>query len=254
MKTIILTCLLCVVILTGQAQDTLHMFDGSVREGTVVEVTARHIRYIPANAAHDRVYTILLQAVEKIIYADGTVNYLHPSRSPKPPPEWFQSGKEEWAEQFAAAKNMASLSLISILYRGSISMAYERFFKSGDMGIKIPFSVGFTYSEYGFFEGRVLFSSGLAINSYTRRQNNLTTFMGFAVFAGAHEYYPDFPISFDITASAKFFGAEVYYGFRMPLSKRMGVSGQAGIGIGKTEEYNVYSMRLPIDVSLLLRI
>lgn len=75
--------------------------------------------------------------------------------------------------------------------------------------------------------------------------------MGFGVFAGSHKYEPGLPDS-NTNQTAKLFGADVYYGLSIQRNKRFGLSGQVGIGIGKTDAYRSYLFRVPLDISVLV--
>ena len=252
MKHFLITGVLFLSLLASQAQDTLHMRDGRVREGTIVEVTEQNIRYIPANHTENRIFTILLEAVEKITYADGTVHYLHPPELPTHPPELPSTTNEELADRFAAV-NHVSFSLIGITYRGSLSLAYERVFRSGDIAVKIPFSVGFIENDiYSFYEGQSLYRSGLGIHSYRTRRGLSKTFRGGELFAGSYKYFPDV-IDSSIRATARYFGANVYYGLMVYPGKNFGISGQLGIGMARSDQFKRYSFIMPLDFNLVFR-
>lgn len=236
------------------------MVDGRVREVTIVEVSPINITFTNINDPAGTVYTVLRNAVAKIIYADGTVLVM---QAPAMPGHFTQdtiekAGQPERATLFQETdfkRNMVSLSLIDLYFQKSTTFAYERISESGTMGVKIPVSLGFgkltRYGRYyNFYYGPLLWSTGFTVNGYSNIQEYFSTYMGFSLIGGKHRYYENEDYLFyqdPIEGTARFFSGDVFFGAMLQLQHNLSINAQIGAGLGKSQAHKRFHGRLPIN-------
>ncbi len=258
MKNLLFAALLCFFVFFGHGQDTLYMVDGRVREITIVEVNPVNIKFININDPSKTVFKLLRRAVEKIVYADGTILYIDPPNLP----DYTVNGHTLEAvrtETREFKRNLVSVSLFD-LYRRTATITYEHIFKSGEMGLQVPVSWGFLefdpmrdYYNIPHY-GQLMHSAGLTLKIYPYSQEYFTTYAGFSTITGKYTYLNEensnyFLGIFDIRES-RFYLFELHYGAMLRLSENFGVDGKIGVGFGfgKTQEFKGIYMKLPIEI------
>lgn len=152
------------------AQDTLYRDNGVSSLVTILEVNHDQVKYKLFSNPEGPMYVLSKAYIDKIVYASG------------------------WIEEFPGTKTTTSLPVAKVdprttdfgrnfisfdlfdLGSGSITLGYERIFKSGYSSIKLPIS--FAIPGPGRHYVRPLFAAGLEYNLYPTGQGTIRFLYG----------------------------------------------------------------------------
>lgn len=132
------TVLVCTVLVTTTyAQDELHMRNGKIIEGKVIEVLPRTVTYKKYDNQDGPTYTINKADVAKIAYENGSVDDWYPTRE-----EVIRTKKQR-----NYGNNILSFMPMQIATGLGIGIAYERVLdKNAVLSFYLPITCAFTQS------------------------------------------------------------------------------------------------------------
>jgi hypothetical protein len=238
------------------AQDTIYRADGSIHLANIISVTSSQIRYKPFDHPDGQTIVLSKDAVSKISYKDGKVDFYRKNWDNSYIP--FKRINQEWVFK----RNNLSLNVTDI-WMTSLSLGYERLFESGNWGFKFPVSVGlrklpdnedyYSISYNNFYDGIKIISSGIALRFYPFGQEKLTYYAGVEYIVGLRRYYDN--IDWNNYQSKKttgtFSGFSVFNGANYNITKNFLLSAQFGIGFGKINNHNSLMLRLPFELNFI---
>jgi hypothetical protein len=163
-----------------KAQDTIIMKDGGVRSGDVYKVTELKVYWISdegdsLNSVADNIHHLKIDGVkiemkprqdllkEAFIYRYNS-----------------QNNERIWSAQ---KKNFVRFNMFNLLIR-NIDLSYERRLFKGIVGIRIPLYYGFAVSDLNDFIRYKNYSSGIDLNFYPLKSNDVALFGGLGIEHG----------------------------------------------------------------------
>jgi len=253
-KFLVILMMLCSSTIL-RAQDTLIKVNNTRILTKVLEINQRDIKYKKFVNPDGPVYIIDRKDVSRILYSNGSVDTIS-NKQVITIPDKVKSDPR--VKDFGL--NYFSLIISDALF-GFASIGYERIFKSGKFGIKIPLSVGFKdlhindsaqYSYYndgwasaGYYNRYKIFSTGLDFYYYTGGQGTLRYFIGPCIEFGQfrYKYYePTYtpPNNYKIKKEIGTYGAIIIKnGMLFQPTKSINVSLTIGAGFYQQEtKYN----------------
>ena len=233
MNKIIAFAFLMITSLTN-AQDVLHMKNDSKLMVKVREINTKEVKYKKYDNLEGPDYSVDKKDVEKIVYENGSIE---------------QVAKK--ADSLEFKSNIISFNYGDLM-KVRANFSYERLFRAGFMGIKIPIAVSFENDNYSYYDDSPLFFSGVDFNFYPYGQKKLTYFTGLAVRMGMTQSYneiiyddytyPYYGSNYRYRPSAFFMGGYVNNGLTLHLTKNFSISSMFGLGIkGKEASGRLYS-------------
>ncbi len=145
----------------GHTQDTMYLIRNNIKRFVKIEeVGGEFIRYVkPGSENREK---IMFKRIRKIILSNGDsiVNHLYSSQQ----------------KIFYVKRNLVSLYLEDMAL-GNLRISYQRLNKTGELGIRIPLSIGYT-SRHDIFWVKQKFGIGLAVDFYPTGQGRFKYFCG----------------------------------------------------------------------------
>lgn len=249
MKTPAYLLLLLLFSVSAFAQDNIYLTDGSKLEGKVNLVSEKTITYKKVDNLNGPDYELDKDDVLLVVYENGTHEVFSDKKKTNSSTSGF--GRHYIAWQFTD------------LLTTNVTLTYEFFNKSGNLGFKLPLSFGFNSNAVHYpgnpeilgTPGRV-FASALELNYYPTGQGKAKYFVGPSLGFGMNRYYDyqDWFIEGDTYASNE----EITRSYRFTFLVNNGVMFQptkhlsitTGLGLGMSsyfdgldeqESYNGYN-------------
>lgn len=238
----------------AHGQDTIFTANYKKIIAKVIEINNDDVKYKKFNLPSDRIYKIDKRDVMKVIYANGVIDTISPKllkqvqKLPVPPP--VKKFDPRAADYF---RNYVYLTATDLFF-GMISGGYERTFKSGKGSMVVPFSFGMvnmgllpetwenrssatTFLPGGayYFRNKI-FSTGIEINYYPKKQGTVKYFIGPALEYGKYNYYvyknnSTLPGYFTIEKlTSQFYTFSFKNGLLIQPSKKFNITTFLGIG------------------------
>lgn len=246
-------------------QDTIYMINEQVIYGKVKTVTPKEISF--KNNSTDTDVTVKRNEVALIVYKNGEKEKINFNR--------LRGGKNILFPGNSDYKNLVEINFVDIAFLNA-SVAYERFFKEGTWGIKIPVSFGVggraQPNEYNIRSSlnvdyifNRIWGTGLEINYYPYQQKRYTMFIGLEGNVGHFNYYTRrmefayynsngnaiYVSKYDKHVGAHYSGT-MHLGGIIGLSDRVFLGGKLGVGIKAEEtiysDYSRYKARIDINL------
>lgn len=176
------------------AQDRITLSDGTSRTGKIISEDQNFVRM----KLDDGTVSAFRKAIiNELNYGSGQVQKQLPDLKIDPVPRSRpvkQNNRVEYKSD-EIGSNIISFNYFNILH-SNISISYERIYKSGIIGVKIPVSVRLGASNR-FFAVEHDYYTGIDLNFYPVGQNSVSYFLGPAIrvgsgtVSGSREYIVD---------------------------------------------------------------
>ncbi|MES2629058.1 MAG: hypothetical protein V4616_08835 [Bacteroidota bacterium] len=230
--------IICLLIGFGvSAQDKIYKKTGEVTSSKVMEIGEEFVVYKMYNNLEGPNYKIRKEAVEKIVYQNGTVdsftndpNAGRQNYAPAPP---VNREPETPAGNGGYGFNVISFDFLSILFN-EVGFSYERILNSGFIGIKVPLIIGMnSTANTSVRQYPNVFQSGIDLNLYPAGQGRARYFIGPAFRFGQNEnrYYDYYTTDSRNTYSTIAF--QVNNGVMFQPAKHFNISLLFGVGLRK---------------------
>lgn len=216
-----------------QAQDTLYMKDESVRLVNVLEINRSQIRYKKHGEPESPVYVISFEMVRKLRLQNGELHYFNLSENGK------TAGIQK-SEKPQFKRNEITFNYFDLLFR-FLSLSYERKWKNGEFGLRIPLSMGFKSYNLGdydydaaYYNEYKTFSTGIELRMYPVFSDKLIVSYGPSLEFGQFDY-TDYrhPLPNQVK-SANFYSIIMQSSLGFLLSDEFNFSFDLGFGITST--------------------
>ena len=225
------------------SQDTIFKKDASRLIASVIEISDHHIRYKVFTNLSGPEYLVEKKLVQKIIFSNGEVESFSSYQIPL-----SQNGKKNKINpELNVNRNYISVNTVDLMF-STISLQYEKVFKSGKYSLAIPVSIGsamlsggttLNLSRFrGYYSENKVYHVGLTINMYPEGQGALRGFVGYSMDLGEYlEYNPNYyyysnPNVKEIT-TYRYSSALIETGVNARITEHFCVSGKIGTGYCK---------------------
>ena len=259
-------CFLLVVLcsLNIYAQDKIYKTDNSVVEAKVIEISPSEIKYKLFSNPDGPTYILNKSDAAMIIYQNGQ-HEVFSKTIPVPITKNLSEDrsadktmKEKELELNNLKKNSIGMNMFEILLT-NITLFYEKKLPSGEIGFKIPISMGARaasgdirqYDKFSFSSNKT-YSSGFDINFYITSRKKIQYFVGpsfqFGSFKYKKSYYSYSPSTYPYystsTITTEIYTGQHYAflinnGLIIHLTGNMDMSFQ--IGTGFKEDITIYN-------------
>ncbi len=150
------------------SQDIIFRKDGSKEEVKIILVGDREIQYKKFNNPDGPVYATDRREILLITYENGDFDVINKILEEEKPV------KADLTRNFA--RNIIHYHMFDLVF-GDFAFSYERILSNGQIGIKIPVSVGYDfYSD--IYDFNSVFYSGVGVNFYPTGQGKWRYFVG----------------------------------------------------------------------------
>jgi hypothetical protein len=202
--------------LSAMAQDKIFYRNGAVEEAKILEINKDNIAFKKANNPDGPTYRELKIKIEKIVFANGTVeNFTLPPNQPISIgprvvlPSEIPASKPD---TFMYKKNIISYSVSDVLFKRA-TLAYEHIFGKGFLSLKVPVSFGLgsnNIMDVDYLNSYIDDGDGdyYNYNSVPADENRYTSIVRKNTFGLELNAYP-----FGQKAASFFIGPGFYYGF-----------------------------------------
>ena len=235
------------------AQDTIVTRNQVIIPARVIEIDEISVKYKKPSNPTGPDYLISKKKLDRIIYANGTVEQFN-----KPlPVKTMQKDYYGWKE----GHTTIGLAVTDLIF-GVGTIHFERTFLRDHLAMRVPFSVGFNsfsndtflmstqngffnsaYTKFGFYNKNKIFSIGLDVLAFPFERRKANYFVGMSFEYGEFNYFSTYIVNYVNSAYAyakdrsSFFGVLIKNGIEIQPSKHLIVSGNVALGASRISLY-----------------
>lgn len=235
------------------AQDTLYRSDGTRQAVKIIEVHESQVKYKMSSKVDGPMYVVNKEDIKKIVYENGATDTFPILKS--------INAIQKDPRSIDFGRNFISLNMTD-LFLGSLTIGYERTFKSGNYSIRCPLSLGLislglaspvtnysntlnqfisglsTNSYSGYYNRDKIFSTGLDFYYYNSGQGKSKFYFGPSLEFGQFNYWTydyDFLNAYNYKKEqGTYYAFLLQTGFLLQPDKHLNISINAGLGYANT--------------------